>query len=205
MNGTSGRLFEIPFATYDPASSSWRTSGRIYRSDSGTYSATWPDSGSMQNGECFEHPTWERRIREPGSSLLPTPMAREYKGPNIEHTNLTAVLLPTPRASDRNGTSVPHGDGGLDLRTTVERLLPTPTARDGNHGGPQSARYLNPDRSNDLDDAIHALSEGLLPTPTSRDWKGENQRKDERCLPGAILRLPEIGDGSPALSDDGKP
>jgi site-specific DNA-cytosine methylase len=36
-------------------------------------------------------------------------------------------LLPTPRTSDRNGAGL-HGDGGADLRTTVEHLLPTPRA-----------------------------------------------------------------------------
>lgn len=29
-----------------------------------------------------------------------------------------------------------------------------------------------------------------LPTPTSRDWKGQNQRNDDTCLPGAVMLLP---------------
>lgn len=37
---------------------------------------------------------------------------------------------------------------------------------------------------------MHRLGEGLLPTPTSRDGKGRNQRDDESCLPGAVVRLP---------------
>jgi hypothetical protein len=34
-------------------------------------------------------------------------------------------LLPTPRASDANGPGE-HGDGGMDLRTLVVRLGPSP-------------------------------------------------------------------------------
>jgi DNA (cytosine-5)-methyltransferase 1 len=39
-------------------------------------------------------------------------------------------LLPTPRSSDCFGAGL-HGDGGIDLRTTVT-LLPTPRGQDGN-------------------------------------------------------------------------
>jgi DNA (cytosine-5)-methyltransferase 1 len=42
-------------------------------------------------------------------------------------------LLPTPRSSDCFGAGL-HGDGGMDLRTTVT-LLPTPTSTDGSGGG----------------------------------------------------------------------
>lgn len=41
-------------------------------------------------------------------------------------------LLPTPRTSDTNGAGA-HGDGGLDLRTTVT-LLQTPSTADGTGG-----------------------------------------------------------------------
>lgn len=43
------------------------------------------------------------------------------------------TLLPTPRSSDTNGAGA-HGDGGLDLRTTVS-LLPTPTSADHKASG----------------------------------------------------------------------
>jgi DNA (cytosine-5)-methyltransferase 1 len=38
-----------------------------------------------------------------------------------------------------------------------------------------------------------------LPTPTSRDWKGQNQRRDASCLPGAVALLP-----TPAVNDMGE-
>ena len=44
-----------------------------------------------------------------------------------------AALLPTPRTSDTNGPGL-HGDGGMDLRTSVT-LLPTTTAADAKASG----------------------------------------------------------------------
>lgn len=75
--------------------------------------------------------------------LLPTPRASdgEKGGPNQrgskgDLTISSAVqLLPTPRTTDMNGTGG-HGMGGLDLRTAVMPLLPTPTAAEGVKGNP---------------------------------------------------------------------
>lgn len=35
----------------------------------------------------------------------------------------------------------------------------------------------------------------LLPTPTTRGHKGHNQRRDDSCLPGALLPTPQASDG----------
>jgi len=60
--------------------------------------------------------------------LLPTPAARDSKGrdvPNREGSpslpQMVTDLLPTPRSSDQFGSGQ-HGEGGLDLRTTVASL-----------------------------------------------------------------------------------
>ena len=68
-------------------------------------------------------------------ALLPTPTARDHKdGVPCEAVEENGLLgrvvwrmLPTPRTSDANGSGA-HGDGGDDLRTTVDRHLPTPRA-----------------------------------------------------------------------------
>lgn len=44
-----------------------------------------------------------------------------------------AHLLPTPRSSDTNGAGA-HGEGGVDLRTAVSALLPTPAVNDMGEG-----------------------------------------------------------------------
>ena len=70
--------------------------------------------------------------------VLPTPKANDGTGgchnsPGHQDTLPGTVrLLPTPRSSDCFGAGQ-HGDGGMDLRTTVS-LLCTPSASDGAGG-----------------------------------------------------------------------
>ena len=96
------------------------------------------------------------------SSWLSRQARRADVGERPFHPPLSVAvrLLPTPRTSDTNGAGA-HGQGGLDLRTAVTllptpttqpdtgngharnlgkevRLLPTPRASDGPHGGPNS-------------------------------------------------------------------
>jgi hypothetical protein len=48
--------------------------------------------------------------------------------------------------------------------------------------------YALPTLEPPTDDSECSCSPGL-PTPTSRDWKGQNQRRDTSCLPGALSDL----------------
>lgn len=112
--------------------------------------------------------------------LLPTPTANNYesepetwqarrereraKGQNGNGFGLTlgmaVQLLPTPTAGDAKwgpGGNSPGAGYGTVLTDAV-KMLPTPQGRDGSHGGPQAKRYLNPERSNDLDDAVAWLT-----------------------------------------------
>jgi DNA (cytosine-5)-methyltransferase 1 len=69
------------------------------------------------------------------------------------------ALLPTPRTSDTNGAGQ-HGDGGMDLRTTVT-LLPTPTAGDGMAGGVRTVSDGSGGRRNvDWDDTTRSTGDG---------------------------------------------
>jgi hypothetical protein len=113
----------------------------------------------------------------------------------------TRKLLPTPRTSDTNGIGT-HGDGGMDLRTavsllptprardgkgagyeddlpsTVDRLLPTPTASNPNDG--ESLESWEARRQRNLAKGINGNGQGtplaiavkLLPTPMAGDAKG---------------------------------
>jgi DNA (cytosine-5)-methyltransferase 1 len=68
-------------------------------------------------------------------------------------------LLPTPRSSDCFGPGL-HGDGGMDLRTTVT-LLPTPTAGDGMAGGSRTVSDGNGGRRPvDWDDTTRSTGDG---------------------------------------------
>jgi hypothetical protein len=102
------------FATYDPASSSWRMSGDTYLWDSGTYSGIWPVSGMTRNGVSFELPQPAHLTDESGcSSLLPTPTVGIAMGGS------------QTRSGARNGEKLLPGIA-KDLA-----LLPTPVAAEG--------------------------------------------------------------------------
>jgi hypothetical protein len=106
--------------------------------------------------------------------LLPTPEASDATGGRMSKelggtrpsgskravTLGTAVdhLLPTPTSSDHKGRNQ-RGDDTC-LPGAVDALLPTPTARLADERGPQAKRYVNPDRSYDLDDAIQWIGAG---------------------------------------------
>lgn len=79
----------------------------------------------------------------------------------------TSALLPTTRTSDYTGKSE-HGEGGLDLQSTIA-MLPTPTARDFRSTGPsETTRGHAP--------CLTAIP-ALLPTPAVNDM-GDNKSVD---------------------------
>lgn len=144
-----GSVTQTPFATYDPGSSSWRTWEPSLFEDSTSFSGRWPKSGTTLDGRAYELP----------SSALPT---------NATGCS-SSVSLGTPSARAEKGANsvrVASGDTRGLLENQVATLRTT-QARDGNHGGPQGKRFLNPERPNDLDDFVDALA--LLPTPVVND------------------------------------
>lgn len=137
-----GSVTQTPFATYDPGSSSWRTWEPSLFEDSTSFSGRWPKSGTTLDGRAYELPSSALPTNATGCSSsvsLGTPSARAAKG--------------------ANSVRVASGDTRGLLENQVA-TLPTPQARDGNHGGPQGKRFLNPERSNAL---------ALLPTPVVND------------------------------------
>jgi len=137
-----GSVTQTPFATYDPGSSSWRTWEPSLFEDSTSFSGRWPKSGTTLDGRAYELP----------SSALPT-----------NATGCSSSVsrgAPSARAAKgANSVRVASGDTRGLLENQVA-TIPTPQARDGNHGGPQGKRFLNPERSNAL---------ALLPTPVVND------------------------------------
>lgn len=136
-----GSVTQTPFATYDPDSSSWRTWEHFLFEDSTSFSGRWPKSGTTHDGRAYELPTSALPTSETACSSsvsLGTPSARAAKGANSVRVasgdtrglleNQIAAHLPTPRTTDSQGPGL-HGDGGMDLRTTVS-LLPTPVVND---------------------------------------------------------------------------
>ncbi len=135
-----GSVTQTPFATFDPDSSSWRTWEPSLFEDSTSFSGRWPKSGTTLGGRAFELPTSVLPTSGTACSSsvsLGTPSARAAKGANsvrVASGDTRGLLenqvatLPTPRTTDSQGPGL-HGDGGMDLRTTVS-LLPTPVVND---------------------------------------------------------------------------
>lgn len=86
----SGSLSPKVFASYDPNSSSWRTSTPSAAGGSTAYSATWPRSGMTQGGRAYELPTLARHTAESVSSSSRT----------TQREKASSTLLPTPNTGD---------------------------------------------------------------------------------------------------------
>jgi DNA (cytosine-5)-methyltransferase 1 len=98
------------------------------------------DTGGASGAEAGAHPgdrSGDHRGERADVELLPTPVVTDSAdsarhtivgGTSHPGTSLTDAirLLPTPRSSDCFGAGL-HGEGGMDLRTTID-LLCTPTA-----------------------------------------------------------------------------
>lgn len=108
----SGGRLSAPFAHFDPASSSWRTAQGCLPLDEASIPSrvTWPKAGIASRGRASELPTLEPLIgaSESSSSLLPTCLANDdkgpQKGPRRQGGDSLANLLPTTTARDGKGS-----------------------------------------------------------------------------------------------------
>lgn len=108
-----GESTRVWLASFDRATSSWRTSELFGLEDSPKFSDTLPRSGMTLNGNLYLLPPLVRLIYATGCGSSP--------------------LMPTPTVSgnyNRRGASKSSGDG-LITHLKRSRLLPTPVARDG--------------------------------------------------------------------------
>ncbi len=123
------------FASFDPASSSWRTSQLSLVADLETYSETWPRSGTMLGGIAYRLPPLAPLTAATGSGLLPTPEASNTKASAMRSGGRSPrnFLLPTPRATDgsKGMRSLAGAQAELDRGRNLDlgmivRLWPTP-------------------------------------------------------------------------------
>src|SRR5271154_6955714 len=126
MSAGSGPTSREPFATYDPASCSWRTCRPSLFEDLPASSPTWPKSGTWDLGAVCERPTSAPVTVGNGSSsspgLLPTPSAK------------LACDSQTHRSGARTDELLLTG---IVLELGKEALLKTPTAQLAVNGGSQ--------------------------------------------------------------------
>lgn len=107
-----GRKCTGSLAKYDHDSHLWRTLHYSLLGDLEPFSETWPKSGTMRNGVCWERMTLEHRTEGKESGYWPTPTASDATG-GIGHSKKA---------------------GGMNLRTKVSKMWPTPDANCGKRG-----------------------------------------------------------------------
>lgn len=128
MSDTYGPTLGTLFATYDPDTRSWKTSGGTCPSGLTEYSGTWPKMGWMRNGLSCQLPTPERRTLEKEcSSWLPTPTASDFKrdgnAPASLRRKSPAVTVTRPYFTD---DGVPRDDFREAVDYWAERTRPAP-------------------------------------------------------------------------------
>lgn len=191
----SGESMRVSLASFDRASSSWRTSGLYEAEDSPLYSETLPRSGMTRSGTLFLLPPLVRLTSVIASgSLLSTPTAtmgdrggrgdliQQLRGNESPSGHYRNPLLPTPTASDYGSTNNGQRPDGTTYRTagkpslsTMARqgLIPTPTASDANGAGSRNTATSNAHPGLSLTD--WARGDGgagrLLPTPQAEDHR----------------------------------
>lgn len=191
---TSGRPSPTPFASYDP-DGCWRTSQLTLDSGSAPFSGTWPQRGSMRNGECFQRPPLAPPTSAAGSGLLlPTPAASQDGNSPEDHVRRKREMGRT------NPTTTNPTTTNLDVlaRNGFEPLLPTPEASDGTGGRKSSARGgQRPSGAKRSISLATAVDYELLPTPV----KGDGDRgsasygRGNPTLIGSLLPTPTRRDG----------
>lgn len=96
-----GLRWHASFAKLSRGTSSWRTAQRSLLEEYTEFSQTWPNSGSMSNGECWERPTLERLTSDDGSGFLPTPVTLDSGSRFNRSPSEGATLRPTLGAMAR--------------------------------------------------------------------------------------------------------
>jgi hypothetical protein len=175
----SGVRWLALFARWDRDTSSWKTAQCSLLEEFTGFSQTWPSSGSMLNGECWERPTLERRTSDDESGFLPTPVTLDSGSRFNRSQSNGAQLRPTLGAMARFN------------------LWPTPTCGGGGQTVPEgtSPHGATPDGRKVtvcLEKYVQQVEHGLWPTPTVRgnyNRKGLSSKSGDG-LATAVLRFP---------------
>lgn len=178
------------FASYDPATSSWRTSrpSSPGKASAGTarrsaeFSETWPKQGMTRSGRACRLESSGHRTCESASGSWPTPHGmpkrgqRRNPGPSGNELGRAVLkaereMLPTPTATDaRKGYASAPGPKNARGRQTLSgavqaKLWPTPKATPS---GPDFARASRPGSGGDD-----------LPTAVARQQQAPGQLNPE--------------------------
>lgn len=127
-----GASSPVLLASFDPNSSSWRTSQRCWVEGWTVFSETWPRSGLMRNGTAYRLPPLAPLTGGTECGLLPTPEASNTKlvalrSGGREPKDFSKPLWPTPNVYGLHNRPGASAKSGWGLSSAV-KLWPTPTA-----------------------------------------------------------------------------
>ena len=118
----SGLSLTDSLASYDPASSSWKTCQPSLLGDSDAFSETWPRAGMTRNGIAFPRRPLAPLTRGTESGLLPTPARTDYKS-----EVMSPVLVLRRKTESSRGVRL--------TEWLHRRSVPTPNAGNSHSGG----------------------------------------------------------------------
>jgi hypothetical protein len=191
----SSSISYASFASYDPATCSWRTSQPSLFGDSTPFSGSWPKAGSMRSGVACERPTLARHIAEIAGGASPGTESN-WPTPNV----------PCGGQTFTEGSMTPTGVGRDGTKKTVhlsERvgMWTTPCSDDT---GTRTGRYRQGGTALSLpgnDSAGVALAASDGRGEGRAEWPDERRRRERPCLePAGRGRR---GAGGRASSGDG--
>lgn len=177
----SGPSSPVWLASYDPDTSSWRTSQvSLLSTEDERFPRSWerwPTSGMTRHGEAFELPTLAPPTDASVSSSLPTPDSTHGRketrtAPLLP--GLVDTLLHTPTTGDSQPNYDHRASPGYtrakpvpNLHAQIDELMPTPTA---DHG----AGHSSPGNFSSLPNTVG----DLLPTPKANEANGSKPHGD---------------------------
>ena len=133
-NAICGPRPTVPFASWDPATSSWRTyQGSLLTGTLAEYLETWPKAGTMRSGTLLRLRESEHRTAANASSSWPTPVKSDsnHREPseNWDGSDLVSKVSqwPTPRSIYGEHSGMTHEK---HLTGQAIGMWPTPTQDD---------------------------------------------------------------------------
>ena len=174
----SGASLPASFARYDRDSHSWKIPQCLFLEDCTSFSGTWPRSGILRDGTCYQLPPWA-----PATSASESGLPASTPPP---------PLFPTVTINGNNnfkGVSAKAGDG---LHTFIRKMegtwgdkgqWPTPNARDWKDTGASQGRRHSPN----LGTAVHTHTHTHTATRVPEIPDPASARRDTRNAPPARL------------------
>ena len=183
----SGTNSRESFASFDPVSSSWRTSQRCLVEGWTPYSEPWPRSGTMRSGRACELPTWAQRIdgigcsSSRGEQVWPTAAAMDGSSVSLNQTPEGWM-----EESEKHRAKGQHKQYTLQVSATLGMSEPQVTRA---RRGENASAWMTPTREGfdagkhrGKADTLHSQIKSVTawPTASATDYKGSSKPGQRR-------------------------